>query len=137
MDERTASLVRECIRQFDNCRYTATALFTWEKRARVWRGMFLVAPIILGGFASSQLLVATGVYGKLIGALCGLLAGFCPAIFMVFQSRAEEDREGGLRFRCRSSSGTGAERPSLTGCPGGRRLPAGQRPVLNHRLSYS
>jgi hypothetical protein len=81
MDERTASLVRECIRQFDNCRYTATALFTWEKRARVWRGMFLVAPIILGGFASSQLLVATGVYGKLIGALCGLLAGFCPAIF--------------------------------------------------------
>lgn len=81
MDERTASLVRECIRQFDNCRYTATALFTWEKRARLWRGMFLVAPIILGGFASSQLLVVSGPYGKLVGALCGLLAGFCPAIF--------------------------------------------------------
>jgi hypothetical protein len=56
-------------------------LFAWEKRARLWRGTFLVAPIILGGFASSQLLLQVGTYGKIAGALCGLLAGFCPAIF--------------------------------------------------------
>jgi len=81
MDDRTSNLVKECQRQFDNCLYTSAALFIWEKRARLWRGLFLVAPIILGGFAGSQLIVQSGTTGKLLGALCGVVAGFCPAIF--------------------------------------------------------
>lgn len=80
-DPSAEALKKECVRQFDNCRYTAAALFEWHKRARLWRGTFLIAPIILGGFASSQLLLQVGQYGKIFGALCGLLAGFCPAIF--------------------------------------------------------
>lgn len=82
MDPRTDALVKECRRQYDNCRYTAASLHVWQKYARVWRAAMLIAPIILGGFASSQILVAFGDEGgKLIGALCALLAGFFPAIF--------------------------------------------------------
>ena len=80
IDQRTANLVKECQRQFDNCLYSAAALFIWQKYARVWRGVMLVAPIILGGFASSQLLLQVGREGKLAGALCGVLAGIIPAV---------------------------------------------------------
>lgn len=79
-DQRTANLVKECQRQFDNCLYSAAALFTWQKFARVWRAVMLIAPIVLGGFASSQLLMQTGTQGKLAGALCGVLAGIIPAV---------------------------------------------------------
>ena len=81
MELASQNLVKECQRQFDNCLYTSAALYSWAKVARFWRGLFLVAPIILGGIASSQLLTAAGDLGKLIGAFCGLLAGFFPAIF--------------------------------------------------------
>jgi hypothetical protein len=74
-EPRTANLVKECMRQFDNCRYSAASLFIWKKRARAWRGLFLIALIVLGGFASSQLVLQSGPTGKAVGALCGFLLG--------------------------------------------------------------
>lgn len=79
-EQRTVNLVKECMRQFDNCRYSAAALFIWKKAARVWRAVFLIAPIILGGFASSQLVLQSGTTGKAVGALCGVLAGMFPSV---------------------------------------------------------
>jgi len=81
-DPRTAHLVRECLRQYDACRHTAAALYIWQKHARLWRAVFLIAPIILGGFAGSQILgQSAGEAGKIGAAFCSVLAGFFPAIF--------------------------------------------------------
>ena len=82
IDPRTAHLVKECLRQFEACRQTAAALYIWQKHARFWRATFLIAPIILGGFAGSQILgQGAGEVGKIGAAFCSLLAGFFPAIF--------------------------------------------------------
>jgi len=81
-DERTAALVKECRRQFESCLYTSAALYLWQKRARWWRALFLIAPIVLGGFASSQILTQFGgQLAMVVAAFAGLLAGFFPAIY--------------------------------------------------------
>ena len=81
-DPRIAHLVKECLRQYDACRHTAAALYIWQKHARFWRATFLIAPIILGGFAGSQILgQSAGEAGKIGAAFCSVLAGFFPAIF--------------------------------------------------------
>ncbi len=82
MDSKADSLVKECRRQYDNCLYSAAALYIWQKHARFWRAFFLIIPIILGGFAGSQILLQfAGGAGKILGAFCSVVAGFFPAIF--------------------------------------------------------
>ncbi len=81
-DPRATHLVKECLRQFEACRQTAAALYMWQKHARFWRATFLIAPIILGGFAGAQILgQSAGEAGKIGAAFCSVLAGFFPAIF--------------------------------------------------------
>ena len=82
MNPRTENLVKECRRQYINCLYAAASLYIWQKYARGWRAAFLVLPIVLGAFASSQILsqFADGP-AKLAGAVCSMVAGFFPAIF--------------------------------------------------------
>jgi hypothetical protein len=81
-EPRTAHLVKECLRQYEACRHTAAALYIWQKYARFWRATFLILPIILGGFAGSQVLgQSAGEPGKIAAAFCSVLAGFFPAIF--------------------------------------------------------
>jgi hypothetical protein len=53
------------------------------KAARAWRAVFLVAPIIFGGIAGSQIIgLIAGAEGRLAALICGLLAGFFPAIYV-------------------------------------------------------
>jgi hypothetical protein len=81
-DERTPALVKECKRQFESCLYSSAALYLWQKRSRWWRALFLTAPIVLGGVASSEILTQFGgQVGMVVAAFCGLLAGFFPAIY--------------------------------------------------------
>lgn len=62
--------------------YTASSLHIWQKHARRWKVVFIVAPIILGGVAGSQILGVLGEStGKWFGLFSGLLAGFFPAIY--------------------------------------------------------
>lgn len=82
MDNRTENLIKECRRQYDNCKYSSTSLYIWQKHARRWRAVFLVLPILLGGIAASQILNQTPWEGgKYIAAMCTVIAGFFPAIF--------------------------------------------------------
>lgn len=90
--ERVDELVKECDRQQDNCAYSAAALFVWKKRARLWRAVFIVAPIILGGFASSQLVLDAGSIGAYLGALAGILAGIIPAVIKALDLDVHLDR---------------------------------------------
>ena len=79
---QSRALREECMRQEESCRYTAASLYVWQKRARFWKVVFIVAPIILGGIAGSQILGYIGEdRGKAFGLFCGLLAGFFPAIY--------------------------------------------------------
>src|ERR1051325_10500962 len=82
-DPRVAELIAECNRQEESCRYTGVALYIWHKAARGWRSAFLVPPIIVGGFASSQILtnfLPQG--GDFAAAFLSLLAGFFPSIYV-------------------------------------------------------
>lgn len=84
MDDKTRSLIDECERQRENCEYTSTSLYIWQKKARFWRGLFLVAPIVLGGIASTQILGSFVPYSwaNTVAALLSVLAGFFPAIYV-------------------------------------------------------
>ena len=82
-DPRVAALVVECTRQEESCLYTSAALFNWHKAARWWRSCFIVAPIIIGGTASSQVITKFGSeWGPVLAAILALLAGFFPAIYV-------------------------------------------------------
>jgi hypothetical protein len=82
MKAESQALIDECRRQEESCRYTAASLYVWQKHARLWKVAFIVAPIILGGIAGSQILglMESGA-GQIVGLFCGLLAGFFPAIY--------------------------------------------------------
>ena len=80
MDERTRNLVDECQRQEDSCLYTSAALFEWLKSLRVWRGFFVVAPIVLGSIATSSL-IKTYDGSAPIAGVCALLAGMATAVY--------------------------------------------------------
>ncbi len=82
--QRVDELVKECRRQEESCKYTAAGLYIWQKRAQLWKNLFIVAPIILGGLASSQLLKdgsSPATWTNYGAAALALLAGFFPAIF--------------------------------------------------------
>lgn len=82
-DKRVSELVKECERQAESCAYTGANLYTWQKRASLWRAAFLVAPIIAAGFSTSQFFTDNlGTTGKIFATFTGLLAGFFPAIFI-------------------------------------------------------
>ncbi len=80
MDERTKNLIDECKRQEESCLYTSACLYEWLKSLRFWRFVFIVAPIILGSIATSQLLLKDSGYKWLTG-LSALLAGVFPAVY--------------------------------------------------------
>ena len=81
-DERTENLIAECLRQEESCLYTSAGLYIWQKRSRVWKNIFIVAPIVLGGVASSQILSdSDNKLTSYAAAGLALLAGFFPAIY--------------------------------------------------------
>lgn len=81
-DRRVQELVRECKRQEESCAYTSAGLYIWQKRSRRWKTTFIVAPIILGGIASSQIVSdIPGGWTSYGAAGLALLAGFFPAIY--------------------------------------------------------
>lgn len=82
--QRVDELVKECRRQEESCKYTAAGLYNWQRSAQIWKNVFIVAPIILGGIASSQLLKGgnePATWTNYAAAGLALLAGFFPAIF--------------------------------------------------------
>lgn len=82
--QRVGELVKECRRQEESCKYTAAGLYNWQKSAQIWKNVFIVAPIVLGGIASSQLLKGgsdPATWANYAAAGLALLAGFFPAIF--------------------------------------------------------
>ncbi len=84
MDERTRYLVTECKRQEESCLYTSTTLFEWIKWLRLWRVVFVVVPIVLGGVATWPLLAKLPDREWVTG-LCALLAGLAPAVYKALQ----------------------------------------------------
>jgi hypothetical protein len=80
MDDRTHNLIDECRRMEESCLYTSTTLFEWLKSLRLWRFVFVVAPIVLGGVATWPLLSHDDRF-KWLAGICALLAGLAPAVY--------------------------------------------------------
>jgi len=80
MEQRTKEIVTECRRQEESCLYTSTALFQWVKEVKLYRMLFITAPIVLGSVASARIFLKDPDYDWMI-AICSLLAGLFPAIF--------------------------------------------------------
>lgn len=81
MASKIVPLVTECQRQVENCLYTSTALFILIKRLRAIRIAAAIIPLILGSFATWNVLTESNYqWAKAITALCAFLAGLIPAI---------------------------------------------------------
>lgn len=79
---KVPQLVHECKREHENCLYTSTALYEWQKSVRFWKRCFIVAPLVLGGFAGWTLLAnATFEGAKAMQSVCAFLAGLLPTIY--------------------------------------------------------
>lgn len=80
MDERTQNLIAECQRQQESCLYMSTTLFEWLKSLRLWRMVFVVTPIVIGGIATWPIL-ANKPELELLTGVCALLTGMIPAVY--------------------------------------------------------
>lgn len=58
----------------------STTLFEWLKSLRLWRIVFVVAPIIIGGIATWPIL-ANKPELELLTGVCALLTGIIPAVY--------------------------------------------------------
>lgn len=82
MSQKTDHLVQECKRQSESCLYTSTAFFIWLRKLRWWRGFFVVAPLVFGGFATGRLLFwADSDNAKIISAVAAFAAGLFPSMY--------------------------------------------------------
>lgn len=81
MSKDNTQLIKECRRQEESCLYTSTTLYIWLRKARFWRAVFIVAPIVLGAIASWSILERPGAaWMAWTTAVAGLVAGLVPAI---------------------------------------------------------
>jgi len=82
VSEKADQLVQECQRQSESCLYASTAFFIWLRELRCWRVVFVVTPLILGGFASGRLLFfADAGNTKILASVSAFLAGLLPSIY--------------------------------------------------------
>jgi hypothetical protein len=72
------SIVDECQRQEESCLHSAVTLFEYLKAMRLWRNVFVIAPIIASALATSAL-IAKDFYP--ITGILVLIAGVFPAIY--------------------------------------------------------
>lgn len=78
VEARRREIVKEALRQSESCLWTSTMLFTWLRRVRFQRQVFVAAPIVLGalaGFAVLKEVAPTWVI-----AILALLASLFPAL---------------------------------------------------------
>lgn len=89
-DEKERSeLSKECRRLEENCLYTAAGLYYWSKSAKRLSNFFLVAPIVAGGAAGSELILSLGGdSSNIIVASFALLAGVLPSVFKALELEA-------------------------------------------------
>lgn len=76
-------IISECRRQEESCLYTSTSLYCWLRSLRRWNRILVIAPIILGGIASWNILDGynTNPWVMWGAAVAALLAGLLPTIF--------------------------------------------------------
>jgi hypothetical protein len=81
-DERARRLVAECRRQEESCLFTSTMLYIWLRETRLYRRIFVIAPIVLGALAGWSVLDQPDAqWLKWMTAIFAFLAGLFPAIF--------------------------------------------------------
>jgi hypothetical protein len=74
------SLKVQCAEQSERCLYTSVSLYIWLRALRQIRIGFIILPIVLGGFASWNLLKADTGH-PVLAALFALIAGILPAVY--------------------------------------------------------
>lgn len=79
---KVSELAQECKRQYENCLYTSTALYELQKSVRLWRRVFVIVPLLLGGLAGWTLLADASFSGAtVLQSTFALLAGLFPAVY--------------------------------------------------------
>jgi hypothetical protein len=80
--DRNEALATECRNFEQSCLYTSTSLFIWLRCLRILRIAFIVAPLVLGSFASWKLLTSSDSEAmRLFVAVCAFLAGLLPSVY--------------------------------------------------------
>lgn len=79
---QSKALAQECVRQHENCLYTAAAFTEWLKSLRRLRHAEVCLSLILGSFATWELVASSKVPAvEYAAAGAAFLAGLLPAVF--------------------------------------------------------
>ncbi len=88
MSDQDSAIKHECKIQSESCQFTATALYEWLGRARLYNMGWNGLPIAFGAVASFGLL--QNAYPE-IASFFALIAGLLPSIYEKLQIQAHTD----------------------------------------------
>ncbi len=84
------ALIEECKIQNISCLYTSTSLYIWLRQKKYIRNVFIVAPIILGTFATWSILDQPTIeWLQWATATFAMLAGLFPVIYEALNMDAD------------------------------------------------
>ena len=89
VEARRQEIVKEALRQTESCLWTSTILFTWLRRVRIQRQIFVAAPIVFGALASFAVL--KDIAPTWVIAVLALLASLFPALADAFKIQTSVD----------------------------------------------
>jgi hypothetical protein len=79
---KSKDLIDECRREVENCLYTSTSFFIWLRWRRCVKTIFIVAPLILGSFATWELVTQSShPVVRVIASVAAFVAGLMPSIY--------------------------------------------------------
>lgn len=82
MSIKSQDLITECQRQVENCLYTSTSLFIWLRWRRFVKNIFIVAPLVLGSFATWELVnKSDDPWVRGFASIAAFVAGLLPAVY--------------------------------------------------------
>lgn len=74
------ALQAQCHEHWERCFFTSNALIIWLRRLRLYRGVFVVLPVVLGAIPTWDYFT-TAVAWPGAASFCALLAGLLPAVY--------------------------------------------------------
>ena len=93
MAKRNDDLIQECTREVENCLYASTSMFIWLRWRRHVKTFFIVTPLVLGSFATWELMTQSEHWlVRLIAAFAAFIAGLMPSIYAALKYDDDIDK---------------------------------------------
>ncbi|GJQ60991.1 MAG: hypothetical protein SCALA702_00440 [Melioribacteraceae bacterium] len=93
MEEKYNAIIKECMREEENCLYTSTSFYYWLSYLNKVKAFFIATPLIFGGIASIEILSdSQDDFAKYLVALVAFVAGVLPSIYSALKIEARIEK---------------------------------------------